>query len=253
VKRLWFYGFALFLLAAIAQFPAAWLAPWTAQATQQRWRLGSVEGTIWRGQATLSAFDRRSGRWHPGIGIRWRLVWSELPRGRAAVQMDLNDGGQLQLSAAYRGWSVDRIDAALPVAYAAALLPGPLGEYGWSGTAQARGTGFSCRWSRPFCTGQIDLQLRNAAVAELPGPALGDFRVRVTAEGEALRFDVGTLLGRLQIAGAGELTAETLRFSGEAEAKGEGAAGLEAVLRAMGRPGSATGRYLIEYKEALRR
>jgi hypothetical protein len=81
---------------------------------------------------------------------------------------------------------------------------------------------------------------------------LGDFRVRVTAEGEALRFDVGTLRGRLQIVGAGELTAESLRFSGEAEARGEDNAGLETVLRALGRPGSAPGRYLIEYREALK-
>jgi hypothetical protein len=94
VKRLWFYGVGLFLLAAIIQFPAAWLAPWTAQATQQRWRLGAVEGTIWRGQATLSAFDRRSGRWHPGLGIRWRMVWSELLRGRAALQFDFDLRGR---------------------------------------------------------------------------------------------------------------------------------------------------------------
>lgn len=252
MKRLWLYGVGLFLLAAIIQFPAAWLAPWTAQATQQRWRLGAVEGTIWRGRATLSAFDRRSGRWHPGFGIRWRWVWSELLRGRAALQADFDDGGSSQLSATFQGWTIERLDAALPVAYAAALLPGPLGEYGWSGTAQARGTGFACRWSRAVCTGQIELQLRNAAVAELPGPVLGDFRVRVTAEGEALRFDVGTQRGRLMISGAGELSPETLRFSGEAEARGADTAGLDTVLRAIGRPGSAPGRYLIEYREKLR-
>ena len=253
MKRLWFYGFALFLLAAIVQFPAAWLAPWTAQATQQRWRLGAVDGTIWQGQATLSAFDRRSGRWHPGIGIRWRFLWTELARGRAALQIDLDDGGQSQLSATYQGWSIDRIDAALPVAYAAALLPGHAGRIRMVGRRAGARRGFRLPMVTSCLHGQDRPGLRNAAVAELPGPALGDFRVRVTAEGEALRFDVGTLRGRLQIAGAGELTAQTLRFSGEAGATGEGAAGLESVLRAMGRPGTAPGRYLIEYKEALRR
>jgi general secretion pathway protein N len=253
VKRLWLFGFVLFLLAAAIQFPAAWLAPWTTQATQQRWRLGSVEGTIWRGRATLSAFDRPSGRWHPGYGIRWHFVWSELLRGRAALQLDFDGGGGSQLSATFQGWSIERLDAALPVAYAAALLPGPLGEYGWSGTAQARSSSFACRWTRAVCTGQVDLQLHDAAVAALTGPVLGDFRVRVTAEGEALRFDVGTLRGRLMISGAGELNAESLRFSGEAEARGTDAAGLETVLRAIGRPGSAPGRYLIDYRETLKR
>ena len=91
-----------------------------------------------------------------------------------------------------------------------------------------------------------------AAVAQIPGPPLGDYLLRLTAEGAALRFDLKTVRGRLQIAGAGELSAGTLRFAGEAAAAGEGAASLEAVLRSIGRPGSAPGRYLIEYREKMR-
>jgi general secretion pathway protein N len=252
VKRLWLLGIVLFLLAAIAQFPAAWLAPWIGQASGERWRLGAVEGTIWKGRATLSAYDRKSGRWHPALGIHWRFLWSELARGGATLQADLDQGGGAQLSAGFQGWLLERLDVTLPVVYATALLPGTLGEYGWSGTAQARGNGFGCRWSRPVCIGRIDLQWADAAIAQIPGPALGDYRVRLIGEGEALRFDLGTLRGRLQVTGTGELNAETVRFSGEAEAKGEGAAAVETVLRAIGRPGTAPGRYLIEYREKLR-
>lgn len=131
----------------------------------------------------------------------------------------------------------------------AALLPGTLGDYGWSGTMRGRGAEFRCRWTRPECTGQIELTWERAAVAQIPGPPLRDYVLRLIAEGEALRFDLTTVRGRLRIGGAEEWSAGTLRFAGEAAATGEGAASLDTVLRAIGRSGTAPGRYLIEYRE----
>ena len=260
MKRLWLFGVGLFLLAAIVQLPAAWLAPWIAQATHQRWRLGAVEGTVWQGRATLFALDRPTGRWRPGRGVRWRLAAGKLSPGlkrleglgRLAVQVDLDDGGGAQLAAGVRGWSIERLDAMLAADQIAALLPGALGEYGWSGTMRGRGAEFRCGWTRPDCTGRIELMWQRAAVAEIPGPPLGDYLLRLTAEGEALRFDLRTARGRLQITGSGELSAGTLRFAGEAGATGESAGNLDTILRALGRPGAAPGRYLIEYRETLR-
>ena len=257
MKRLWLYGIALFLLAAVVQFPAAWLAPWLAEATHQRWRLGAVDGTVWEGRATVYGFDRPSGRWHAGRGLRWRLAARELlpgvrGLGRLAVQVDFDEGGGAKLAAGIEGWSIERIDAVLSADQIAALLPGTLGDYGWSGTMRGRGTEYRCRWTRPECAGQIELTWERAAVAQIPGPPLGDYLLRLTAEGAALRFDLRTVRGRLQIAGAGELSEGTLRFAGEAAATGEGAASLEAVLRSIGRPGAAPGRYLIEYREKMR-
>lgn len=257
MKRLWLFGVALFLLAAVAQFPAAWLAPWLAEATHQRWRLGAVDGTLWEGRASLYGFDKPSGRWHPGRSMRWRLAASELLPGPAgaghlAIQIDFDEGGGAKLAAGIQGWSVERIDATLSAGQVAALLPGTLGDYGWSGTMRARGAEYRCRWTRPECTGQIELAWARAAVAQIPGPPLGDYLLRLTAEGAALRIDLKTVRGRLQIAGAGELSAGTLRFAGEAAATGEGAASLDPVLRSIGRPGAAPGRYLIEYRETMR-
>lgn len=257
VKRLWLFGVGLFVVAAIVQLPAAWLAPWIAQATHQRWRLGAVEGTLWQGRASVYGLDRPSGRWHPGRGMRWRLVVSELlpglgGLGRLAVQVDLDEGGGARLAAGIRGWSIERLDAMLSADQIAALLPGTLGDYGWSGTMRGRGAEFRCRWTRPECTGQVELTWEHAAVAQIPGPPLGDYLLRLTAEGEALRFDLTTVRGRLQITGAGELSAGTLHFAGEAAATGENATGLDTILRTIGRPGTAPGRYLIEYREILR-
>lgn len=258
MKRLWLFGVALFLVCAIVQLPAAWLAPWIAQATHQRWRFGAVEGTLWQGRAAIYGFDRPSGRWRPGRGLRWRLAASELlpgrrGPGRLAVQVDLDEGGGVRLAAGIHGWSIERIDAMLAADQIAALLPGTLGDYGWSGTMRGRGAEFGCRWGRPECTGQVELTWEHAGVAQIPGPPLGDYQLRVTAEGEALRFDLATVRGRLQITGAGELSAGQLRFNGEAAATGEGAASLNPILASVGRPGSAPGQYVIEYRETLRR
>ena len=257
MKRLWLFGVGLFLISAIVQLPADWLAPWIAAATHQRWRLAAVEGTLWQGRAIVYGFDRPSGRWHPGRGLRWRLAASELlpgpgGLGHLALQVDLDEGGGARLAAGIRGWSIERIDAMLSADQIAALLPGTLGDYGWSGTMRGRGAEYRCRWTRADCTGQIELTWERAAVAQIPGPPLGDYRVRLTAEGEALRFDLTTVRGRLQIAGAGELSAGTLRFTGEAAATGESAGNLDTILRTLGRPGAAPGRYLIEYRETMK-
>ena len=248
----WFLGIGLFLLFAAVQLPASMLAPWVSEATSQRWRLSGVEGTLWHGRAVLSGIDRASGRWQPGPHFQWRIAGAELLRGRLVLQIHQDGGGSARMVASLPAWRIAELDVGLPVSHIASLLPGTLGEYGWAGTARLGGKEFSCRWSRLHCMGQLDLQWANAAVAQLPGPVLGDVRVRVVGEGEALRIDLVTLRGRLHMSGTGELTAEVLRFSAEAEARGEGAAGLEAVLKAVGRPGTTPGRYLIDYREKLR-
>ena len=252
MKLLWLLGMGLFLLAGIVQLPAAWLAPWIAQISHQRWRLGAVEGTVWQARAVLYGLDRPTGRWHLGRGLQWRLAGSELLRGRLAVQVDMDDGGGARLAAGVRTWTIERLDARLSADQVAALLPGTLGDYGWSSAMRAHADEFRCEWARPVCSGRIELTWDGAAVAQVPGPPLGDYRLRLTAEGEALRFDLGTARGRLQIAGSGELSAGSLHFVGEAASMGDDVGNLDAILRVLGRPGTAPGRYLIDYREKLR-
>jgi general secretion pathway protein N len=249
MKWLWIVGAALLALAVLVQFPAAWLAAQVARVTQERWRLAHPEGTIWRGRGVLYAQDRVSGRSLAGRGVRWRVVWSALLQGRLSAQIDLDDGGKALLSASMPGWSLEQLDASVPAAQMAVLLPTALSDYGWSGSLGARGGPWRCSWSRPVCTGQVEISWKSAATVQIPGPPLGDYRLRLTAEGEALHFDLGTERGRLQIAGAGEFSAGRMRFKGEASATGEDAGRLEAVLRAVGRPGGKPGHYLIDYQE----
>lgn len=248
MKKLWIVGIALLLLAILVQFPAAWLAPAVGRATSERWRLAATEGTVWAGRGSLYSFDRASGSWSAGRSLRWRVSWASLAQGALAARLAFDDGGQAELEAGARGWTLRGLDATFPAAQLAVLLPSTVGDYGWAGTLAARSSGFRCTWNRPRCTGQFDLAWDDASTAQIPGPPLGDYRVRLTAEGEALRFAVTTVRGRLQLAGGGEVSQGRLAFSGEAQAAGDDVR-LESLLRAIARPGPAPGRYLIEYRE----
>src|SRR5512135_1971793 len=99
MKRLSLAGMVLLALAALVQFPAAWIAPRIASATHEQWRLAAVQGTIWHGRGTLYAEAGSSGRWLPGRGLMWRLSWSEIAKGRLAAQIQFDDGGKAWVSA----------------------------------------------------------------------------------------------------------------------------------------------------------
>jgi general secretion pathway protein N len=248
MKRACAVGIALLLLAIIVQFPAAWLAPVIGRMTSERWRLTDIEGTLWSGRAKLYVFDRPTGYWYRGHAMTWRVLWRKLATGVLAAGVGFDDGGRAEITAGARGWTIEGADATFPARQLAVLLPGTIGEYGWGGTIVVRAAAFRCSWGRPTCTGQAELVWGGAATTQIPGSLLGDYRVRVIAEGDALRFTVSTIQGRLQAAGAGEISGGPLRFAGEAYAGG-GDLRLESILRAIGRPGSVPGRYLIDYRE----
>ena len=249
MKRWWLLAALFTAVAIVAQFPAAWVAPTVTRATSGRWRVAEVEGTVWRGRAVLYTYDGASRYWRPARGVRWQVLWGALLDGAVAARLDFDDGGKAALSADATGWALRNLDATLPAAQVAVLLPSTIGDYGWDGTFSARASSFRCTWRRPSCAGQLDLLWNDAATVQIPGPPLGDYSVRVVGEGEALRFSVSTLRGRLHVTGAGEVSRGRLRFTGEAHASAADDVRLESLLRVIGRPGSAPGRYLIEYAD----
>ena len=106
------------------------------------------------------------------------------------------------------------------------------------------------RLIRVMCSGRIEMLWTDAAVSEVSGPVLGDYRIELNAEGNALRLDLATVRGRLQINGHGEFSAGALRFNGEAAASGANGdnAGLNSLLNALGRPTGVAGKYLLDYR-----
>jgi hypothetical protein len=238
----------LFLLAVVLQWPATSLAPWIDRASNGQWRLAAVEGRPWNGNGILLVRAGDASQWRIAQSVRWQLRWSELLTGRLAADLTMEQGG-LRLVASGRGFSVEQIEVALPAAEVAPQLPGALGRYGWSGTLHAHSTGYRCNWSAQNCNGEIDLLWNDASVTEIPGPALGDYRLHLVGEGPTLRVDLATLRGRLQLNGSGEISSKSVRFNGEASATGADAEALDALLNTLGRPAGVPNKYLIEYRQ----
>lgn len=242
-------GILFFLLAAAILWPAASLAPWIESASQGKLRLASAEGRLWNGNGVLLARSGDSASWRNAQNIRWQVRWSELWRGRIGVEAGFEKGAALVMLGP-GGLSIAELDATLSASLIGALLPGALGRFGWAGSLNARGKSFACAWQNQDCQGEIEVLWNDAAVAEIPGGELGDYRIRLVGEGRTLRFDLATLRGRLQIAGSGEVSATALRFNGEAGATGPSAAQLNNLLRTLGRHGSAPDKVIIDYRSS---
>lgn len=245
--RLLVTGILFFMLAMAVLWPASAVVPWIADASKGRLRLTSPEGRLWSGSGVLQARTGDSTTWHSAQTIRWQVRWNELWRGRMGVEASFDNGMTLVTMGA-DGLSIEQLDATLPTSLIGVLLPGPLGRFGWAGTLSARGQDFSCVWQNRNCRGELELSWTDAAVAEIAGGELGDYRIRMVAEGPNLRFDLDTRRGRLQINGSGEVSINSFRFVGEATATGPSSAQLHNLLRTIGRQGATPDKILIDYR-----
>ncbi len=239
----------LVLPAALAQWPAASLATWVEDGSGGRWSLGSADGTLWNGSATLLAADGSAGsrRWRPVQSLHWKLRWSEMWHGRLSYETTLEHGSAL-INFGLGGIAVEKLDAQLPAAVLGGLFSGPLARYGWTGTLAAKSASFDCRWNAYACAGEIEIAWNQAGITEISDTVLGSYRSRIVGEGQAVHFDLATLEGRLQISGNGDVNAAGMRFIGQAYAQGANADRLEAHLRTFGRRGPAPGVYVLEYR-----
>lgn len=236
-----------FLIAMALSWPASSLAPWIESATHGKLRLASAEGRLWSGNGVLLARTGDSSSWHSAQNFRWQLRWGQLWRGRIGVEAGFEKGDALILFGP-DGLFIERLDATLTTSLLGVLLPGAVGRYGWGGTLNARGGGFQYAWQSRSYTGEIELLWKDAAVDQVPGGDLGDYRIRMVGEGQSLRFDLATLRGRLQITGSGEISANALRFNGEAGATGQSSAQLNNLLRTIGRRGATPDKVTIDYR-----
>lgn len=250
-RLLRFILFGLFFLcAAVILWPAASLGLWLEQASDGRWRLASAAGSIWDGRGVLLARTGGAASWHSAQSIRWRLEADHWWRGRIGAVLELERGAARFLFER-DALTIEQVDAALPAPLLSVMLPRALAGYGWTGMVQAHGGGFRCTWDGASCAGQIEFQWHDAGLAEIPGTRLGDYRIRLTGEGETLRADIATLGGRLEVQGTGEIRRGTVRFMGEAGANGPDGAWLNDVLRTIGRPGAKPGRVTIDYRGGM--
>lgn len=250
----------LWLLAVIMLWPAHWLAAQLSQATQDTWRLEQVSGRLWQGSGLLMHRHSRQHPWQALQVIGWQLHWPRILSGQLPLSLRL-EHGQMELMLSPDSLEIRHLEALLPAHALFSALPGALSRYHWHGDVRLDGTHYRCHWTPQHCTGQINLLWQQAAVNEVPGPALGDYRVELRTAEQLTHLRLATLNGRLQLQGQGEINAQgQLSFQGIAQLPASAqhpdakttlslADGrLHELLATLGRP-LGRGQYRIEYRE----
>jgi general secretion pathway protein N len=210
-------GAACYLLFLIATLPAAWLSWGIARLSEGDVILAGVEGSVWRGGATLLLP-------HLGPSALGRLEWSVQPlallAGRLQYRLRL-DGTDAQARATLipglRRLGVRGLEAAAPAGFVARVYaPASL----FAPTGQVRLVCPELELGRNGMHGTAELTWENAGGRFTGAAPLGDYRLELVASGERASLTLRTLRGDLELSGAGEWRLEgtegRLQFSGSA-------------------------------------
>ncbi len=232
--RLTVLGIGAYLIFLLVSLPAAWLGFALERASGGALGLGEPVGTVWKGNGTLGL---RSGGAYRRIAD---LEWSVNPLGAftgrlnialTGVGRDVQVRANVNLGAA--GASFRNVEASVPAGILEPALPmvafaKPDGKL----RVQADSIEVGEVWARGMAT----FEWLDAGLAGLQAPRLGDYRLRITANGERAELQLATLRGDLRLNGQGEWRAaqpRLVQLRGVAEVAAE-RKDLESLLQAMG-------------------
>lgn len=222
----WAGALLLYLVFLLATAPAGLLfrlaAPYGIVAER-------MDGTLWRGGAQGVSFGKATlpGRvaWH----VRpWRLLQGEL-----AIALDLDGAGSALLVFDRQGAGMRDFELRLPAARLASLQPS-LEAWQPEGSIVVRGADFSLRSGAYL--GQGEFLWERAALGISPVRPLGDYRGEFSGAGKAIRFQLQTRSGMLELQGSGIWSPPRApAFTGSARARGREAE-LLPLLKLLGQP-----------------
>ena len=201
--RLLAFALAAYAIALVSAAPATLLDGVLQERSAGALRLAEARGTLWAGTGQLEIRDASR---HGGIGtpIAWRLRPAYLLRATLAFEVGLDDAAKRFLVTI----SPSRIDLAdarvnLPAAALSLAMPrlAPLGLTGDMLLHVAR-----LSYGAGGIQGNARLQWRSAGSSFTPVSPLGDYELRVEADGAAGRASLHTLQGPLQLDGEGSWT-----------------------------------------------
>lgn len=254
---LFFLG--LWLAALLMLWPAQWLAAQLSRATQDTWRLEHASGRLWQGSGVLLHRHSREHPWQMLQALSWQIHMPQLP-SQLPITLTLEQG-RIELMLSPGNFEIRHLEVRLPARTLLNTLPGALSRYHWRGDMSLHSTHYRCQWRQPHCTGQASLLWHQAAVAEIPGPPLGDYRFELNAQERATQLKLTTLDGHLRLQGQGEISRHgQLSFQGIAHVSASpddsaengvmplADSRLHELLAMLGRP-MGGGRYRIEYRE----
>lgn len=191
---------AVYALALVATAPATLLDARLRDASEGRLRLAQARGTLWSGAGHLEIRDER-GRAGLAKPVAWRLRPAGLLRARLAYEVAL-DPGSRPFPVALHGSRIEVADAdiGLPAAALGQLMP-KLATLGLSGDLALQVPRLS--FGRGATHGSASVQWRHAGSGLSPVAPLGDYELRIQADGPTVRTTLTTLQGPLQLDGQG--------------------------------------------------
>ena len=224
------------LVGVVAFAPASWLAAAVASASGERFLLAEARGTVWNGSAVAVLAGGPGSR--DASALPGRIEWDLGLAGRA-VTVKLRHACCLDGQPVLRVTpGLGTLTVALPAAQAG-LGHWPASWFSGLGVPfNTMDLGGTMRLSTPGLVlervkdgwrinGRAELQLQNVSSRLVPLPALGSYRLTLSADATGNpQLGLVTTEGALQLSGSGTLGARGLRFRGEARA----APGQEAVL-----------------------
>ena len=190
----------LYAVVLLATAPATLIDRGLRDASEGRMRLAQARGTVWSGTGQLQSRDPR-GRAGLSEGVKWRLRGINPWRAGLAFRVELESGLRaFPLGLSWSGMEVTEAEFRLPAVALGQLLTqlaplGPSGEVHVQISRLALG--------RNTVRGGAALQWRGAGSALTPVSPLGDYELRIEANGSEGRSTLTTLQGPLQLDGHG--------------------------------------------------
>lgn len=193
-------GLGMYALALIITAPATWIDARLRGASDGRLRLASAQGTLWSGSGRFEVrnADGRSGLAKP---IAWQLLPGALLRARLGYQVELGtDSRPFPVMLTWSAIELANADVSLPATTLGQVEP-RLAALGLTGDLRLTIPELSIGLSAT--RGNATVQWRRAGSTLSPVSPLGDYELRITADGPTIRSVLHTLQGPLQLDGQG--------------------------------------------------
>ena len=193
-------GVGAYAAALIAMAPATLADAWLQGASDGRLRIAEARGTLWSGAGQL---EIRALDGHTGVAKRlaWRLRTDELLRAQLAYEVEFDPRPRaFPVTISWSHIALENADISLPAAALGLGVP-ELAPLELTGEVQLQVSRLSIG---PSATrGSATLQWRAAGSARSPVSPLGDYELRLEAEGRTVVATLHTLAGPLQLEGRG--------------------------------------------------
>jgi general secretion pathway protein N len=201
--RLPAFVLAAYVVALAALAPATLIDARLQRMGEGTLRLAEARGSLWSGTGWIEARDA-----HGKAGIARRLAWRVLPesllRGRLVAEVELDQAARpFPVTMSLSRLDIGALRVRLPAAALGLGMP-RLAPLRLTGDVQVDVAHLS--FARGRTDGAATLQWRAAGSSMTPVSPLGDYEVRISADGPAVRAALSTLEGPLQLEGSGTWT-----------------------------------------------